>query len=183
MPIPSSRTVITASPFSARAERPIRPPCSVYLAALCSRLPTICSSRTGSAWTRSGSAGGETVSSWRRAVEGRPVRLDGALEDGFDVDHLAGEVDLAAGDPGDVEQVVDQPGQVLGLAVDDLPRPPLLGVVGADQLSTWAALRIGARGLRSSWARSARNSSLRRSASRSASSVSLRSVMSITEPM
>ena len=41
---------------------------------------------------------------------------------------------------------------------------------------------IGASGLRSSWASVARNSSLRRSASRSASSSSLRSVMSTSTP-
>ena len=44
---------------------------------------------------------------------------------------------------------------------------------------TWRPLRSGASGFRSSWASSARNSSLRRSCSRSASSIRRRSVMSV----
>ena len=44
----------------------------------------------------------------------------------------------------------------------------------------WTALLIGARGLRSSWASMARNWSLRWSASLRASSMRLRSSMSVT---
>src|SRR5262249_59738182 len=47
---------------------------------------------------------------------------------------------------------------------------------------TCRALRIGARGLRSSWASTARNSSLRRSASLRASSARLVSSMSVQVP-
>ena len=58
-----------------------------------------------------------------------------------------------------------------------------VGVVGLGAAAGSAgALRIGASGLRSSWASIARNSSLRRSASRKASSCRLRSVMSSIEP-
>lgn len=48
--------------------------------------------------------------------------------------------------------------------------------------SSWAEVRMGARGLRSSWASTARNSSLRRSASCSASPTRFRSVTSARMP-
>ncbi len=52
----------------------------------------------------------------------------------------------------------------------------------SDRRSIYSELRIGASGLRSSWASMARNSSLRRSASLSFVSTSMRSVMSIAMP-
>ena len=47
MPMPVSRTRITISPPSRAAESQIRPPSSVYLAALFSRFERICSRRVG----------------------------------------------------------------------------------------------------------------------------------------
>ena len=80
------------------------------------------------------------------------------------------ELDLAAGDAGDVEQVVDQPGQVPDLPLDDV-LGPVDGRSGrrasADELD---GVAMAASGFRSSWASIARNSSLRRSASLSGSS-------------
>ena len=92
--------------------------------------------------------------------------LDGVVEGRGRLDSTAAELDLAAGDPRDVEQVVDQPGEVADLAADDLHRPVdvLAGPARLGRAST--ALPIAASGLRSSWASMARNSSLRRSFSR-----------------
>jgi hypothetical protein len=48
--------------------------------------------------------------------------FDGALEDGAQVHDLLPQADAAAGDAGDVEQVVHQPGEVLDLALHHLAR-------------------------------------------------------------
>ena len=81
---------------------------------------------------------------------------------------LLAEFELAAGDPAHVHQVIDQPHHLLQLPLDQ--RAGLLHVLplSSDIFMICRALRIGASGLRSSWASVARNSSLRRSASRSA---------------
>ena len=47
-------------------------------------------------------------------------RLDGTFQDRGRVDHFAAKFDLAEVDSRDVEQVVDQPHQVLGLPPDDV---------------------------------------------------------------
>ena len=56
-------------------------------------------------------------------LDERPDGLDGLVEDRRGVDDLRPEADLAAGDPGDVEQVVDEPGEVLDLPLDDVHGP------------------------------------------------------------
>ena len=61
-------------------------------------------------------------------VDQRADDLDGAVDDVADVERLAPQDDLALGDPRDVEQVVDQPGELPGLAVDDVAGPLQLGV-------------------------------------------------------
>ncbi len=72
---------------------------------------------------------------------------------------LAPQLDLAARDARDVQQVVDQPHQVPDLALDDRParasRRPRMRM-------SCSAVRIGASGLRSSCPSMARNSSLAR---------------------
>jgi hypothetical protein len=48
----------------------------------------------------------------------RPRRLDGMVDDGTQIDQLPPQNDPACGDAGHVEQIVDQPGQLLDLALD-----------------------------------------------------------------
>src|SRR6185369_15176702 len=57
MPMPVSRTRITASPFSSAAISQMRPPLSGNLHALFSRLATTCVSLAASAWTNNGPGG------------------------------------------------------------------------------------------------------------------------------
>ena len=64
-----------------------------------------------------------TESSCSRAWISSSDRGDGLLDDRPDVHDLLLELDLPARDAGDVQQVVDEPGQVLHLAFDDLRRP------------------------------------------------------------
>ena len=56
-------------------------------------------------------------------VDERPGRLDRLVEDRARVDEVLPEPDLAAGDPGDVEQVVDEPDELPDLPLDDVARP------------------------------------------------------------
>ena len=101
-----------ASPTRGRACR-----AGENLSALETRLPTICSRRTGSAFTQTGSD--------RRSRPGR--RSAGRREAGHagahalgQVDRLALEHDLAGHDPADVEQIVDEAGHVQRLPLDDV---------------------------------------------------------------
>ena len=109
----------------------IRPPLSVYLAALVSRFTTICSIRVGSAQIEKGTPlerGEELV---LPLVDERADRLDGLVEDAGRVEKFFLQANLAAGDPGDVEQVVDQADELPHLPFDDfLGEIDILGVVG-----------------------------------------------------
>ena len=64
---------------------------------------------------------------------------------------------------------LDQPGELIHLSIDHVARPFEIGL-SAGSCATSTAFRIGARGFLSSCASVARNSSLRRSSSRSATS-------------
>src|SRR3954447_23416628 len=127
MPWPSSFTRTTMSGPSRRALTSMLPPGSVYLAAFWSRFATTWASRTGSPSTKSAPTGTSTVSLWWRGVAGgrglshppvvagvdeRPGHLHRARDRGGQIDPLAAQVDLPHGGAGDVEQVVDQAGQV-----------------------------------------------------------------------
>ncbi len=82
------------------------------------------------------------------------------------LDHLALELDAVARDPREIEQIVDQPDQMLDLLAHELDQ--LGAVPGCPSIASMSMpLRIGASGLRSSCESTARNSSLRRSESRS----------------
>ena len=63
-------------------------------------------------------------------VDERPGRLDRLVEDRPGVDELLAEPDLPAGDAGDVEQVVDEPGELPDLPLDDVARPAAVLLVG-----------------------------------------------------
>ena len=182
MPIPVSLTRTTAWPPSRPAVSRMPPPGSVYLAALLSRLASTCSSRVGSASRTTGTSGSETINSWPPlGHQGRAASAARATT-AAEVHHLLAEHDLAPADPRDVHQVVDQPGHVPHLP---LRHRPLLAPCSGPPPCPFMRCRaeaIGASGLRSSWASMARNSSLRRSASRSACSARFRSVMSSAIP-
>jgi hypothetical protein len=57
------------------------------------------------------------------AVDEGPGRLDGTVDDLGQFDRLVPEVDLARGDPGHVEQVIDEAAQVVHLGGHHLPCP------------------------------------------------------------
>ena len=101
------------------------------------------------------------------------------------IDPLASQLDSVLRDAGDVEQIVGDAHQVQELALHRGARLLDELRIGAASRMISTAVRIGARGLRSSCDSVARNSSFRRSASRSAISASFRSVRStqtLTQP-
>ena len=121
----------SAVPPSARAVMRMCPPAGVYLDALTSRFEITCARRAASPSTHSG---------W--SAEVRPEQLPLPLErracglhrhaDGLaQVEPFLAQFDLARGDSRHVHQVVDQPHQMFGLALDD--RALLLEDIGAAQ--------------------------------------------------
>ncbi len=64
MPMPWSRTLKTASPFSATSCSAIRPPEGVYFTAFSSRFETTCSNRTGSPLTHTARSGRSSETMW-----------------------------------------------------------------------------------------------------------------------
>ena len=141
-------------------------PSGVYFAALLRRLASICASRAGSAATHSGARRQGDRQLVPPFVDQRPARFDGAGHGRRHVDRFGFQLHLAAGDARHVEQVVHQPDHLFHLAVDHVARPtsrPSSSPTACRRICT--ALRIGASGLRSSWASMARNSFLRRSCS------------------
>ena len=179
MPMPVSLTRKTTSPPSGLASIVMCPPSSLYFAALFSRLARTCSSRVGSPAIGIGPGGDGDGQSVPAAFDERAHRLDRPRDDRRGVEAFRAELDLPACDPRDVEQVVDESHEVLELAVGDIVGPasdrhrcaPESGTAGGQLLTV-------ASGFLSSWASTARNSSLRRSASLSWDSTCFRSEMS-----
>ena len=64
----------------------------------------------------------EIESSCRSASSSGACRLDGMVDDRVQVDDLLAKLDASARDPRDVEQVFEQPGHVLDLALGDIER-------------------------------------------------------------
>ena len=109
-----------------------RPPSSVYLAALFSRLARTCARRTGSALTGTGSEGSDRFSVCLRAsIGGRLVSTARATTDLASIG-LGAELDLSAADPRDIEQVVDQSDHMVDLAGDDFARPAQIFVLDLE---------------------------------------------------
>ena len=100
----------------------IRPPGSVYFAALFSRFETICSRRVGSPSIRNGSGGRLIDQLVAERFDQGKGRLDGMGDDRVEVDGLLAKLDPSARDPRDVEKVFEEPGHVLDLAPRDVER-------------------------------------------------------------
>jgi hypothetical protein len=93
-------------------------PGSEYLDALLRTLPNTWESRTGSASRRTGASGRDCTRDLTVLVELSARGLDGGLEHFVQRHRLAAQLELATGDPRDVEQVVEQSGHVPALPVD-----------------------------------------------------------------
>ena len=118
MPIPESPTRMATSRSRCSTARLIRPPRGVYLAALISRFVRICSSRVGSAFKKTGSWGMEDLQLVMLIVEKRADCLDGLGDHRGQIHIFLVEVDSPPADPRDVEKIIDQPPEVVDLALD-----------------------------------------------------------------
>ena len=56
-------------------------------------------------------------------LDERPDGLDGTVEDRADVDDFLAKLNFPSADAGDVEQVVNEPGELFDLPLDDLRGP------------------------------------------------------------
>ena len=122
--MPRSRTEMTTSSPSFRAESRMCPPFSLYLAALFRRFTTTCSSRVGSTFDPEVPAVDRELERVLPLLDERPRpwrRHSSRIGVRSSTSRL--QLDLAAADAGDVQQVVDEPRQVLHLPGDDLHRP------------------------------------------------------------
>ena len=120
------------------------PPRGVNLAAFCSRLPITCARRVAVAvdpdvGRRRSTPRSSTPLSTNTARWSSTVRRTSSSE----LEPLALQLDLAAGDARDVEQVVDEPRQVPDLAVDDRLRPARLLAAGRGALEDVEAVADG----------------------------------------
>lgn len=161
IPRPVSRTHTIAS---RRCELPstdtlVLAPRGVNLTAFWSRFPITCERRVRSPFTQI-SAGapcisGSTPLSTKTARWSSTVRRVSLVE----VEKLAVELGFPAGDPRDVEQIVDEAGQAPDLAIDDELRPAGLLAAWRHAIQDVEAVANGASGFRSSWESIAGNSS------------------------
>ena len=168
IPTPVSRTEITASRPSAAGRQLDPPPSLGVLGRVGQQIDEHLLEPRGVGVERQrlGPAVDARAGARARSISGRTAAAARATTS-RGVDRLAAELDLARADPRDVEQVVDQPRELADLAFERLARP------GAFFLSCAAGAggrarrpcRARPRGLRSSCASVARNSSLWRSAS------------------
>ncbi len=122
-PCRSSTTRMTIWSPSCAADSPMRPPAGVYRAALARRLTRTCSSRTGSASSRRGRDEIETSSRWWRSSTRGRTELDRLVDHRIRVDELPADLDQASSDARDIQQVVEEVGQVVDLAADDVLGP------------------------------------------------------------
>src|SRR5262249_43527002 len=137
IPTPVSRTRRTASCPSWATVTVTRPPAGVYFRALSKRFLSTCSSRVASTSTHAGTGHRDLV----------PARQPGLLQGGHtttghppQLDRLPLEQDLPGRQTRDVEQVIDQAGQLTSLAADDDPNLVGLPVVPPDLLQEWRCI-------------------------------------------
>ena len=164
MPMPVSFTDATTSlPCRSAASR-MRPPRSMYFALLLRRLENTCASRVRSASTMIGCFGSMTVSSWPRwSIMGRLVStaLVTTAESctcSLRSSSLPLLMRLKSSKSSTRRTICSSWRPIMERACSWASR-------SGESRMTCKALRIGASGLRSSWANVARNSSLRWSAS------------------
>ena len=139
----------------------------MYFAALFKRFSRTCVSRVGSASSTIVSGGNSTDNVCPRFLQMAEF-LDRIINYRAQLDRLFAELDSSSCDTRHIQQVIDETGHLVNLAVDHFSRPLQVASAGPLARKIWTAFLTGAKGLRSSWARIAKNSSLRRSDSLSA---------------
>ena len=133
MPLSRHRDLGFAGRASPRATMSITPPSSVYLAALFSRLAITCARRAKSPRSITGTVGQLLVIWCRRSFDERHARSRRACSTtARRSSDSTCERDLALVDARHVEQVVDEPRQLVDLALGDVHGPGQLGLVRRD---------------------------------------------------
>ena len=95
------------------------------------------------------------LSLWPAAFESWPARVDGGIENGREIEHLAADLNQSARDARDFEQIVDEPNEMVDLAVHDCTHADRDGVLhpgrlqqlqGCQQRRQWIAQLVAERG-------------------------------------
>ena len=120
MPTPVSRMRTTASLDCWSAVNQMCPPRGVNFTALCRTLAKTWTSRAPSPLTRIGSEGGGASSVWPAADGERHDGLGGGRHEAGEVERFATQLDFVGGDPGHVEEVIDEAHELPDLTVDHL---------------------------------------------------------------
>ena len=138
------------------------PPRGVYFTALASRFHATCCRRCSSPITGDALVGALDVDGDLLRGGCRPDGLDGGVDDRAQVDRRHRQADAALDHPRDVEEVFDQAGLDLRVAIDRVHGvPPLLLGPSAPVCRTCTQPTIALSGVRSSCDAVARNSSFR----------------------
>jgi len=178
MPTPVSRTVMTAWAPHRSAISQMCPSRSVYLAALFKRFVTAWASRIGSASSLIGVSGRTRVNSWPPAFKSAPLVSTAERSTApSSTRSLRSSSRLLVIRATSTRSSISRAICRTCRSIADTAHCDS-GASAASRFRIWTALRIGASGLRSSWARIARNSFLDRSTVFKVSSVRLRSVIS-----
>ena len=159
MPIPVSRTRTTASSPSFSTVSPMFPPRSMYLAALFKQIGQDLGQPGRVAFEPQGFGRLGNSQAVPAAFDVRAGDLDGIGDHVRQLDALRLEIDLATADTGDIQQVIDQSGQMLDLAFDDIPGPLEVNVGRAEVLQDLEGIRDRGQGVAEFVRQSARNSS------------------------
>ena len=116
--MPSSATLKRT--IESDGSQPIRtsPPGMLYFTALCARLRSAWPRRAGSAAARTTSPGWERGGHGSRAARRRADALDAGRDDLVWIERVNGQLRLAGLDHRQVEQLVDELGEVIDLALD-----------------------------------------------------------------
>ena len=88
-----------------------------------------------------------------RRVDHFLVEVYRAIDDSHEVKRLLSQLDLAMADTRDVEQIVDEPHEMLDLPLHHLCARSVYGPCPLVLRSTCKPLRMGVSGLRNSWIR------------------------------
>ena len=182
-PMPESATCSATNAPSRRADTVIEPPGGVYLQALCSRLSRICASRARSARIASDGGGGSSTRRWPRAslVVRTPSTAAPSADSAVTVSTSSSMWPCVIRDTSSRSSTSRRSCRSWRRAIAAACR--LVSASDASSASTCTALVSPASGLRSSWPSIARNSSLRRSVSCSASIAERSSVTSRWVPI
>ncbi len=143
MPTPLSVMVATAWAPSRAMRAEIELPGGEYLALLLSRFANTCAMRVASASMKNASRRRAHVQRVPPGFDERPARLDGHAQGDGEIQLLFAQFQAALRDARNVQQVVDEPHELLQLALEQLTRARGRGGVGLREPQNFDGIADG----------------------------------------